>query len=879
MPRNGSGTYTVPNPNFVPNTIVDSSQVNNNNNDIADALTSSLAKDGQTVPTANLPMGGYKHTGVADGAASDEYATYGQLTDIAAGVFNVATYGATGDGVTDDAAAIKAALAAASAFGGGIVVVPPGTYKVDGAVHLTPGSNTHIVGSLGAIIKPAVTFSDSEVVDINNKTYVTVENLHFDMTLVDVKCIRVFNSSHIKVRDCSMVGTKVGTETGQLVQINSSSAYVEIDGVYVDGGGGAVDVRNSSNDIQIRNFVILNTSEDAINFTDTDAGEQSKRVIIENGYVENTGQNDPAIGIQAEGAGDYESFVINNVIAVGDYTATASGGTDDLFFIHDVKGFTLTNCIAFGAGDMGYGIQRCDNWTISNCVAYDCESNGIGVISCTNGVITGGSFVNNLRDETGAKATNKPARAYGGIRIEEECDNILVTGVTCKDTRAGGSKTQDWGIILIDDLGPVSTNITIGSDCQLEGNNAGPVYIESNPTSPSVNNFYSVKGVSSSGPTDQYYEKYTRYINDNAASGTTSEEIVNRAFKTTLDSAASTTDVTLTLADASGMTDGDIVLIKLDDLSWHASSIASTSAPDITIDDALPSDAASGKPVLVFQWRRAAIWPQGSGDAYPISRATMTVHNATGSAITDGQVVYLTGTWNSGTGAAEVDLAKNNSAGKTPAIGIAWNNTGGDIDDGSTGTIITHGYADGLDTSAFSDGDSVFVSFTAGELTTTEPSTTSQTAQRVGQVVRADASDGVILWFGTPEERAPTLAEDNKFAIVDNSDNTRELRFQCNTITSGNERVVSAPDHDVGYWTFAAGIHDWAGGAATTDSISVTGLEATDVIICQLVARAGSEVLELAANDAGNDQIDLTLSVNGTDTTTKISYQVLRPTA
>lgn len=76
----------------------------------------------------------------------------------------------------------------------------------------------------------------------------------------------------------------------------------------------------------------------------------------------------------------------------------------------------------------------------------------------------------------------------------------------------------------------------------------------------------------------------------------------------------------------------------------------------------------------------------------------------------------------------------------------------------------------------------------------------------------------------------------------------------------------------------AAGIHDWAGGAATTDSISVTGLEATDIIQCTLVARAGSEVLELAANDAANDQIDLTLSANGTDTTTKIAYTVFRST-
>jgi len=75
---------------------------------------------------------------------------------------------------------------------------------------------------------------------------------------------------------------------------------------------------------------------------------------------------------------------------------------------------------------------------------------------------------------------------------------------------------------------------------------------------------------------------------------------------------------------------------------------------------------------------------------------------------------------------------------------------------------------------------------------------------------------------------------------------------------------------------FAAGIHPWAGGAATTDSIAVVGLLATDIVITTLIARASTETLILSVNDAANDQIDLTLSANGTNTTTKIAYQVLR---
>lgn len=49
-------------------------------NDFANGINNCLTKDGQNTPTANLPMGGYKHINVAAATANDEYATYGQLT-------------------------------------------------------------------------------------------------------------------------------------------------------------------------------------------------------------------------------------------------------------------------------------------------------------------------------------------------------------------------------------------------------------------------------------------------------------------------------------------------------------------------------------------------------------------------------------------------------------------------------------------------------------------------------------------------------------------------------------------------------------------------------------------------------------------------------
>ncbi len=50
-------------------------------NDLATGINTCLTKDGQNTPTANLPMGGFKHTGAANATATGQYTTYNQLQD------------------------------------------------------------------------------------------------------------------------------------------------------------------------------------------------------------------------------------------------------------------------------------------------------------------------------------------------------------------------------------------------------------------------------------------------------------------------------------------------------------------------------------------------------------------------------------------------------------------------------------------------------------------------------------------------------------------------------------------------------------------------------------------------------------------------------
>lgn len=82
MPRNGSGTYSLPSGNpVVTGTTISSTVHNNTMSDIATALSQSISSTGVTTPSANLPMGGFKLTGLGAGSSSGDSVRYEQLAE------------------------------------------------------------------------------------------------------------------------------------------------------------------------------------------------------------------------------------------------------------------------------------------------------------------------------------------------------------------------------------------------------------------------------------------------------------------------------------------------------------------------------------------------------------------------------------------------------------------------------------------------------------------------------------------------------------------------------------------------------------------------------------------------------------------------------
>ena len=78
MARNGSGTYLNPYPNFASGTVISSTEVNANNSQIATALTQSIAVDGQSVVTGDIPLATHKFTAMKDGTDATDSLSLGQ---------------------------------------------------------------------------------------------------------------------------------------------------------------------------------------------------------------------------------------------------------------------------------------------------------------------------------------------------------------------------------------------------------------------------------------------------------------------------------------------------------------------------------------------------------------------------------------------------------------------------------------------------------------------------------------------------------------------------------------------------------------------------------------------------------------------------------
>jgi len=184
-----------------------------------------------------------------------------------------------------------------------------------------------------------------------------------------------------------------------------------------------------------------------------------------------------------------------------------------------------------------------------------------------------------------------------------------------------------------------------------------------------------------------------------------------------------------------------------------------------------------------------------------------------GEALSKGDVVYVSGV--SGD-VPVVSKADADDASKMPAFGLAEDAASLNAEV----NVVTFGTLYGLDTSGFSAGDTVYVSTTAGTLTTTKPAGESALLQNLGLVIRSHASAGSIKVGGAGRSNAvPNLNDGNVF--IGNASNQAETRA-----------LVEADISDFGtYLTAESDTLDsvTGRGATTANDVTVGDLTATAV--------------------------------------------------
>lgn len=156
MSRNGSGTYSLPAGNpVVTNTTISSTWANTTLNDIATALTNSVATDGQSTMTGNLQMGNNKITGVDDGTSAADAATYGQLVGLTGRVLQTVKFvtdvKTTTTGTTWVNSALTASITPTSASSKIYVFVSASqniySYATEMNTRIVRGASTEVSGS------------------------------------------------------------------------------------------------------------------------------------------------------------------------------------------------------------------------------------------------------------------------------------------------------------------------------------------------------------------------------------------------------------------------------------------------------------------------------------------------------------------------------------------------------------------------------------------------------------------------------------------------------------------------------------------------------------------------------------------------------------
>jgi len=331
---------------------------------------------------------------------------------------SVKDFGAVGDGVTDDTAAIQDALNAVKK-----VYVPDGTYLCSTVT--VSSDNTHIWGSKGAILKLKNSV-DVDLLDLSNFDNLTISDITLDgnkanqTTDVDAVCIRGDDNSNVVIQNCIIKNSALSG-----VNIRNSDGVKIVNNLITDCGtknsinsGDGIYLAFNSNDYVSGNSVI-NPARIGIILKGSVSVNSSRSVVIGN-FVNNSGEN--AIGTED---GNVSTLIVNNIvdtsgdnsfastkagIVVGETgeTVTVSGnrvvnaGSFGIEVVHGADETIVTNNNISSSGSIGIfatavdGSGGLDNLLINGNLVTTTVTDGIFISAAATNPLTSANINKNI---------------------------------------------------------------------------------------------------------------------------------------------------------------------------------------------------------------------------------------------------------------------------------------------------------------------------------------------------------------------------------------------------------------------------------------------------------------------------------------------------
>ena len=182
-----------------------------------------------------------------------------------------------------------------------------------------------------------------------------------------------------------------------------------------------------------------------------------------------------------------------------------------------------------------------------------------------------------------------------------------------------------------------------------------------------------------------------------------------------------------------------------------------------------------------------------------------------GEALTKGDALYISGI--SGNKPVVMKADANNPA-KMPSFGLA----GATVNNNESVNCVTYGQIHNVDTTAFSLGDQLYVSTTAGALTSTAPTGETSQIQNLGKVERVHASAGALFVAGSGRANATPNLDNGNFFLGNASNQSVSADF--------DDSVVAALSGGSGVSLSAAGV---IANTAPDQTVALTGAGATSI--------------------------------------------------